>query len=73
MAEMKARERHVAEIERTRAELDRLKKDTPHRRDVDRHLKRLVRELLIYDRYRGRSNTWQDVRKLNMTSSSSST
>ena len=70
---MKARDRHVVEIERTQAELATLTGDTPHRRDVERHLKRLIKELLTYDRYRGRPNAWQGVRKLNMTSSSLST
>lgn len=73
MAEITSRERHVAEIKAVQQELKRLKMNTPHRRDVDRRLKRLRKELLIYDRYQGRLSTWQGDQKRNMISSSLST
>lgn len=73
MAEMSAREKHVAEIKEVQAELKRLKMNTPHRRDMERRLKRLRKELLIYDRYQGRLNKWQGDQRRNMISSSLST
>ena len=73
MAEMSAREKHVAEIKEVQAELKRLKMNTPHRRDTERRLKRLRKELLIYDRYQGRLNKWQGDQRRNMISSSLST
>jgi hypothetical protein len=51
MAEMNARERHKAEIQSVKAELKRLRKGTPHQRDMERRLHRLQKELRIYDFY----------------------
>ena len=51
MAEMNARERHLAEIRETKAELDKARKGTPHWRDIARHLHQLEKELRIYDFY----------------------
>jgi hypothetical protein len=51
MAEMNARQRHKAEIQSVKAELKRLRKGTPHQRDMERRLHRLQKELRIYDFY----------------------
>lgn len=49
---MTARERHIKEIDNTRSQLKALKKkyrNTPHMRDLERHLHKLEKELRIYD------------------------
>lgn len=46
-----ARDRHNAEIRAVLAELRTLRKNTPHRRDLERHLHRLQKELRTYDFY----------------------
>lgn len=64
MAEMSARERHIAEIRAAQAELERSAQGTPHRRDTQRRLNRLIKELMIYDRYQGRVSLWRAGQKL---------
>lgn len=51
MVEMNARERHKAEIQSVKAELKKLRRGTPHMRDMERRLHRLQKELRIYDYY----------------------
>ena len=46
-----ARQRHKTEIQTVKDELRTLHRDTPHRRDLIRHLHRLQKELRIYDHY----------------------
>lgn len=48
-----ARERHVAEIEVVKQQLRTMYIDTPHRRDLLKHLHRMQKELKEYDHYRG--------------------
>lgn len=51
---MTAREKHIKEIEAVKAQLKALKKkytNTPHMRDLERYLRRLQKELRIYDVY----------------------
>lgn len=51
---MTARERHVKEIEAAKVQLKALKKkytNTPHMRDLERHLYKLEKELRAYDMY----------------------
>lgn len=47
-----ARERHLQEIERTKAEL--LNAKDVHKKDLTRHLHQLQKELKIYDHYHKR-------------------
>lgn len=47
-----ARERHLQEIERTKAEL--LTAKDVHRKDLQRHLYQLQKDLKLYDFYRNR-------------------
>lgn len=51
MAEMTARTRHKAALASACAELSTLHKDTPHRRDLQRQINRMQKELRCYDRY----------------------
>ena len=46
-----ARERHKEKLKAARDEFHRLKGDTPHRRDLLRHIRRLEKELKIFDYY----------------------
>lgn len=51
MADLNARERQKAEIQEVKAELKKLRRGTPHMRDMERRLHRLEKELRIYDFY----------------------
>lgn len=46
-----ARERHLQEIQTAKDELKTLHLDTPHKRDLLRHLHRLQKQLKEYDYY----------------------
>ena len=46
-----ARDRHKADLAAARAELRTLHKDTPHRRDLLRHIHRMEKQLREYDYY----------------------
>lgn len=48
----KARDDAVVRIKAIEAELKNCKKGTPHYRDINRHLQREKKQLMIYDRYR---------------------
>ena len=47
-----ARQRHKEQLQAARDEYHRLQGDTPHRRDLLRHIRRLEKELKTYDYYR---------------------
>lgn len=51
MAEMTARERHLGAGGMERGEARSITRDTPHRRDILRHIHRMEKELRIYDHY----------------------
>lgn len=51
MAEMTARDRHLAALHTARAEARSITRDTPHRRDLLRHIHRMEKEMRIYDHY----------------------
>lgn len=53
---MTARDRHLDQLRAARDELRALKRDTPHRRDLQRHVRRLEKELKEYDMYLRRGN-----------------
>lgn len=44
------------QLRAARDELRALKRDTPHRRDLQRHVRRLEKELKAYDMYLRRGN-----------------
>lgn len=46
---MTPRELQEKKIRCVKAQLGKCKKGTPHYKDLDRHLKRLQKELIIYD------------------------
>ena len=53
---MTARERHLDRLRAAREELRGLTRDTPHRRDLQRYVRRLEKELKAYDMYLRRGN-----------------
>ena len=46
-----SRDRHLSSLRSARAELRTLTKDTPHRRDILRHIHRMEKQLREYDYY----------------------
>ena len=49
-----ARERHITRIQAAKEELRKLHHDTPHRRDLIKHIHRMQKDLREYDFYRAK-------------------